>query len=130
MEVSNALTPVRGDVRYVRKVFNVQDMFDNSQNFLVLGPSTGFEHFEIEYVFQLPISGRSHHGIIAVAVLSTISAEISNHSYEFPDSELEIETINYTADVNAGSVRLGVEVTSVGENPTFNYRIAAISAAV
>jgi hypothetical protein len=130
MEISNALTPVRGDIRYVKKLFNVQDMFDNTQNYLELGDSTEFEHFEIEYVFQLPISGRSQHGMISVAVLSPTTVEIANHTYEFPDSELEIETIDYTADVSAGSVRLGVAVTSIGENPTFNYRIAAIPAAV
>jgi hypothetical protein len=64
-----------------------------------------------------------------VAILSTSSAEIANHTYEFPDSELEIETLTYSVNVNVGIVQLRVSVASVGENPTFNYRIAAISAA-
>lgn len=130
MEVSNALTPVRGDVRYVRKVFNYQDMFDNTLNHLSLGPSADYEHFEIEYVFQLPISGRSHHGLMSIGITSPTVAAITSHSYEFDDLEGEIETITYSADVSAGTVRLGVDVSGVGENPTFNYRIAAISAAV
>lgn len=130
MQVSNALTPVRGDARYIKKLFSHEDFFDNTTNAISLGSSTDFEHFEIEYVLQLPISGRSHHGVISVAVLSTVSAEIANHTYEFPDSELEIETLTYSVGVNVGTVQLRVAVASVGENPTFNYRIAAISAAV
>ena len=130
MQVSNALTPVRGDARYIKKLFSHEDFFDNTTNAISLGSSTDFEHFKIEYVLQLPISGRSHHGVISVAVLSTVSAEIANHTYEFPDSELEIETLTYSVGVNVGTVQLRVAVASVGENPTFNYRIAAISAAV
>lgn len=129
MDVSNALTPIRGDARYIKKLFNHEDFFDNTTNIIPLGSSTDFEHFEIEYVLQLPVSGRSHHGIISVAILSMSSAEIANHTYEFPDSELEIETLTYSVNVNVGIVQLRVSVASVGENPTFNYRIAAISAA-
>lgn len=130
MEFSNSLTPVRGDFRYVKKVFNHQDMFDNTQNYVPLGASADYEHFEIDYVFQLPISGRSQHGVISVAVTGPTTAEISGHTYEFPDSEAEIETIVYTANVSAGIVQLGVEVSGIGENPTFNYRMATISSAV
>lgn len=130
MEVSNALTAVRGDARYVKKLFNTEDMFDNITNYLVLGEVVDFEHFEVEYVFFLPISGRSHHGNISISVINLTTAEIASHSYAYPDSEPEIETITYTADVDTGIVRLGVGVSSVGENPTFNYRIAATPAAV
>lgn len=129
MDISNALTPIRGDARYVKKLFSHEDFFDNTTNIIPLGSSTDFEHFEIEYVLQLPVSGRSHHGLVSVAVLSSVSAEIANHTYEFPDSELEIETITYSVNVNVGTVQLRVAVAGVGENPTFNYRIAAISAA-
>jgi len=37
MDISNALTPVRGDARYVKKLFSAQDMFDNTTNYVVLG---------------------------------------------------------------------------------------------
>lgn len=130
MEVSNALTAVRGDARYIKKLFSVQDIFDNTSNYVVLGLVVDYEHFEIEYVFQLPMSGKSHHGNISISVTSPTTAVITNHEYEFADSEGEIETLTYTADVDTGSVRLGVGVSGVGENPTFNYRIAAIPVAV
>lgn len=130
MDISNALTPVRGDVRYVRKVFSLMDMFDNSTSYIELGEIAVYERFNIEYVIQLPISGRSHHGMISITVLGPVTAEVTNHEYEHPDSEPEIETLVYAADVTAGVVRLEVTCTSVGENPTFNYRIAAIPAAV
>jgi hypothetical protein len=129
MQVSNALTPVRGDARYIRKLFSSQDMFDNISNYVALGPVSEYEHFEIEYVFQMPISGRSHHGQISVVVLSPTTAAITSHAYEYDESEGEIEILTYTADVSVGSVRLGVTVSGIGENPTFNYRIAAIPAA-
>ena len=129
MFVSNALTPVRGDARYIKKLFSEQDMFDNATSFVTLGPVVTYELFNLEYVLQLPVSKRSHHGMLTVAVTSPTTAELTNHEYTYADSEAEIETVIYAADVNAGDVRLGVTFVAVGENPTFNYRIAAVPAA-
>lgn len=128
MELRNPLTTPRADARYVPKAFTRQDGFDNATDRYDLGAAASYRAFVVEYVLELPVSNRTHVGVITVTHTG-LTATIAEHTYRFPDTQLEIETLVWTAGITAGVVQLVLQKTGVGENPTLHYRVHPVEVA-
>lgn len=99
----------------------VVEMTDNSVEVIVVGNPTESKVIEIDYSYQLPISGRQRNGSIRVQHDNSTAEMVEEYDYMVP----EITGVTFSASMTASEIRLVVTNSSVGENPKMFYRSQA-----
>jgi len=121
MYLTNPLTIGRGDSRYALSVPTQLDGFDNATDYVILGAAATYRSFVVEYVVELPVSKKSQIGTIEITH-NGVAASLLRDAYSFDVAE--ISGLTFSADLNAGNVRLVFTKLAVGENPTLFYRVS------
>lgn len=122
MHLRNPLTTPRADARYTRQAWTRADGFDNATDRYPLGLAAAARGWRVEYLLELPVSGRAHSGTILVTHAGG-AAVLADHGYAFDGAE--IGGLTWTAELVGGAVNLVLQKVAVGENPTVYYRVHA-----
>lgn len=124
MEQRNSLTRWRAD-RLYEPLHAIQrrDLLDNNVDFIVVGDKTEDRQVQLEWSFELPISGRSMVGLFRF-VQNGSSVDLDNHYSFIPNDELK--GVEFSASLVGDEIRLDIVTNSLGENPTIKYRRTTI----
>jgi hypothetical protein len=93
-------------------------MLDNSVEVVVIGDPSTDKVVEIDYSYQLPISGRQRNGSIRVQHDGTTAELVEEYDTMIP----EITGVSFSVAIVASEIRLSITNSSVGENPKMVYR--------
>lgn len=96
----------------------VIEMFDNSVEVVVVGDPATDKVVDIEYSYQLPISGRQRSGCISVMHNGTTAEMVEEYDTMLP----EITGVSFSVAIVGSEIRLSITNSSVGENPKMVYR--------
>lgn len=96
-----------------------QDLLDNDSTYIVIGDRTVDKTVQIEYSFQLPISGRQRNGVLTFSHDGLAPTLDEDYYYETGD---EITSVEFGAVVSGDELRVTIVTSSVGENPKLVYR--------
>lgn len=102
-----------------------RDINDNATEAIVVGDSDEDRRVSIEYTLDLPISNKAQTGRIII-VQDSDGVDVDHHySFEAP----ELDEVIFTTDISGTDIRLLIQCISLGENPTFLYRLKSIPVA-
>lgn len=95
------------------------DLLDNDSTYIVVGNKTTDKVVEVEYSFQLTISGRQRNGLLTISHDGTTATIDEDYYYEDGD---EILSVTFGATIVGDEIRLSIVTVAVGENPKMVYR--------
>ena len=116
------VTLTASDVGAMSAVESQADCYDNSTNIIPIISYGAGEVFTLIYCLKLNISGKERIGKITLGYDSAVIFE-----EEFAYQGLDIDGVDISADENAGTLRIIVDLNSVGEDTKFRYSLSKLT---